>query len=78
VCGNRVKADINRTDLSKLEKGASYPGLEIIAHLAIVCRRVESHRAAIGVAIRGNLRRPINVFAMCELAHMSGAKCLSR
>jgi hypothetical protein len=49
----------NRTDLSKLEKGASYPGLEIIAHLAIVCRRVESHRAPIGVAIRGNLRRPI-------------------
>jgi hypothetical protein len=48
-----------RTYVSKLEKGASYPGLEIIAHLAIVCRRVESHRAPIGVAIRGNLRRPM-------------------
>jgi transcriptional regulator with XRE-family HTH domain len=36
VCGNRVKADINRTDLSKLENGASYPGLEIIAKLAAV------------------------------------------
>jgi transcriptional regulator with XRE-family HTH domain len=27
---------INRTYLSKLEKGASYPGLEIIAKLATV------------------------------------------
>jgi transcriptional regulator with XRE-family HTH domain len=27
---------VNRTYLSKLEKGASYPGLEIIAKLAIV------------------------------------------
>jgi transcriptional regulator with XRE-family HTH domain len=27
---------INRTYLSKLEKGASYPGLEIIAKLAMV------------------------------------------
>ena len=29
-------ARINRTYLSKLEKGASYPGLEIIAKLATV------------------------------------------
>ena len=28
------EADVNRTDLSKLEKGVSYPGLEIIAKLA--------------------------------------------
>jgi transcriptional regulator with XRE-family HTH domain len=27
-------ADVNRTYLSKLEKGVSYPGLEIIAKLA--------------------------------------------
>jgi transcriptional regulator with XRE-family HTH domain len=30
------EADINRSYLSKLEKGASYPGLEIIAKLATV------------------------------------------
>ncbi|HJU20468.1 MAG TPA: helix-turn-helix transcriptional regulator [Stellaceae bacterium] len=30
------EAGINRTYLSKLEKGASYPGLEIIAKLATV------------------------------------------
>ncbi len=30
------EANINRTYLSKLEKGASYPGLEIIAKLATV------------------------------------------
>jgi len=29
-------AGVNRTYLSKLEKGASYPGLEIIAKLAAV------------------------------------------
>jgi transcriptional regulator with XRE-family HTH domain len=29
-------AEINRTYLSKLEKGASYPGLEIVAKLATV------------------------------------------
>jgi transcriptional regulator with XRE-family HTH domain len=29
-------AGVNRTYLSKLEKGASYPGLEIIAKLATV------------------------------------------
>ena len=28
-------ADVNRTYMSKLEKGASYPGLEIIGKLAI-------------------------------------------
>ena len=28
------EADVNRTYLSKLEKGMSYPGLEIIAKLA--------------------------------------------
>ena len=30
------EAGVNRTYLSKLEKGASYPGLEIIAKLATV------------------------------------------
>ena len=30
------EANINRTCLSKLEKGASYPGLEIIAKIATV------------------------------------------
>jgi len=30
------EADINRTYMSKLEKGASYPGLEIIGKLARV------------------------------------------
>jgi transcriptional regulator with XRE-family HTH domain len=30
------EAGINRTYLSKLEKGVSYPGLEIIAKLAAV------------------------------------------
>jgi len=30
-------AGVKRTYLSKLEKAASYPGLEIIAHLVIVC-----------------------------------------
>src|SRR5260370_11644198 len=29
------EADVNRTYLSKLEKGVSYPGLEIIAKLAV-------------------------------------------
>ncbi len=29
-------ADVNRTDLSKLEKGASFAGLEIIGKLAAV------------------------------------------
>jgi transcriptional regulator with XRE-family HTH domain len=29
-------AGVNRTDLSKLEKGASYPGLEIITKPATV------------------------------------------
>jgi transcriptional regulator with XRE-family HTH domain len=28
------EADVNRTYLSKLEKGVSYPGLEIVAKLA--------------------------------------------
>jgi transcriptional regulator with XRE-family HTH domain len=28
------EADVNRTYLSKLEKGVSYPGVEIIAKLA--------------------------------------------
>jgi transcriptional regulator with XRE-family HTH domain len=30
------EADVNRTYMSKLEKGASYPGLEIIGKLADV------------------------------------------
>jgi transcriptional regulator with XRE-family HTH domain len=30
------KADVNRTYMSKLEKGGSYPGLEIIGKLAAV------------------------------------------
>ena len=30
------EADVNRTYMSKLEKGASYPGLEIIGKLALV------------------------------------------
>ena len=30
------EADVNRTYMSKLEKGASYPGLEIIGKLARV------------------------------------------
>ena len=30
------EAEVNRTYVSKLEKGASYPGLEIIAKLATV------------------------------------------
>ena len=30
------EADVNRTYVSKLEKGASYPGLEIIGKLAVV------------------------------------------
>ena len=30
------EADVNRTYMSKLEKGASYPGLEIIGKLAVV------------------------------------------
>jgi transcriptional regulator with XRE-family HTH domain len=30
------EADVNRSYMSKLEKGASYPGLEIIAKLAAV------------------------------------------
>jgi transcriptional regulator with XRE-family HTH domain len=30
------EADVNRTCMSKLEKGASYPGLEIIGKLALV------------------------------------------
>ncbi len=30
------EADVNRTYMSKLEKGASYPGLEIIGKLAAV------------------------------------------
>jgi transcriptional regulator with XRE-family HTH domain len=32
------EADVNRTYMSKLEKGASYPGLEIIGKLAIVLK----------------------------------------
>jgi transcriptional regulator with XRE-family HTH domain len=32
------EADVNRTYMSKLEKGASYPGLEIIGKLARVLR----------------------------------------
>jgi transcriptional regulator with XRE-family HTH domain len=32
--GLAYEADVNRTYLSKLEKGVSYPGLEIIAKLA--------------------------------------------
>jgi Helix-turn-helix len=32
----RYEAGINRSYMSKLEKGASYPGLEIIAKLATV------------------------------------------
>ena len=30
------EADVNRTYMSKLEKGGSYPGLEIIGKLAVV------------------------------------------
>jgi transcriptional regulator with XRE-family HTH domain len=30
------EADVNRTYMSKLEKGASYPGLEILVKLAAV------------------------------------------
>jgi len=32
------EADVNRTYMSKLEKGASYPGLEIIGKLATVLK----------------------------------------
>lgn len=32
------EADVNRTYMSKLEKGASHPGLEIIGKLAAVLR----------------------------------------
>jgi transcriptional regulator with XRE-family HTH domain len=32
------QAEINRAYMSKLEKGASYPGLEIIAKLATVLK----------------------------------------
>lgn len=32
------EADVNRSYMSKLEKGASYPGLEIIGKLADVLR----------------------------------------
>jgi transcriptional regulator with XRE-family HTH domain len=37
---------VNRTYLSKLEKGVSYPGLEIIAKLATVleCKPLELQR----------------------------------
>jgi len=34
--GLAYEAGVNRTDLSKLEKGASYAGLEIIGKLAAV------------------------------------------
>jgi transcriptional regulator with XRE-family HTH domain len=30
------EADVNRTYMSKLEKGGSYPGLEIVGKLAVV------------------------------------------
>ena len=39
-------AAVNRTYLSKLEKAASYPGLEIIAKLAHYAFWVELARAA--------------------------------
>lgn len=32
------EADVNRTYMSKLEKGGSYPGLEIIGKLAAVLK----------------------------------------
>ncbi len=34
--GLAYEADVNRTYMSKLEKGGSYPGLEIIGKLAAV------------------------------------------
>jgi len=43
------EADVNRTYMSKLEKGVSYPGLEIIAKLA----------NALGVEPAELLRMPI-------------------
>jgi transcriptional regulator with XRE-family HTH domain len=45
------EAGINRSYMSKLEKGASYPGLEIIAKLATVLE-VEPARAAEGAGGR--------------------------
>jgi DNA-binding XRE family transcriptional regulator len=48
--GLAYEAGINRSYMSKLEKGASYPGLEIIAKLAAV-PEVRAGRAAEG-AIR--------------------------
>ena len=43
------EADVNRTYMSKLEKGVSYPGLEIIAKLA----------NALGVESAELLRMPV-------------------
>jgi transcriptional regulator with XRE-family HTH domain len=36
------EANVNRSYMSKLEKGASYPGLEIMGKLATVCRREDA------------------------------------
>jgi hypothetical protein len=43
---------VNRTYLTKLEKGASYPGLEIIGKLTTVLE-IELRRLRIGAATLG-------------------------
>jgi transcriptional regulator with XRE-family HTH domain len=52
------RAGVNRTYMSKLEKGASYPGLEIIAKLARVLEvePAELLRAAPGMPERTRCR----------------------
>jgi len=50
------EADVNRTYLSKLEKGVSYPGLEIIAKLAdaLGVEPAELLKLSVGESRRGN------------------------
>ena len=51
-----TQADVNRTYLSKLEKGVSYPGLEIIAKLAdaLDVEPAELLKLSVGESRRGN------------------------
>jgi transcriptional regulator with XRE-family HTH domain len=42
---------VNRTYMSKLEKGASYPGLEIIAKLATVLEVEPAELLRLGYAV---------------------------
>jgi transcriptional regulator with XRE-family HTH domain len=64
-------ASVNRTYLSKLEKGASYPGLEIIAKLATVLDVEGQHLPDAGTRAGEIASRSNQLFAPLSKCHVA-------